>query len=742
MRQWLLIVTATMAPPLSKKKFFAMLEALDKDEDEDDVDQARGTRERVVEPAHRPLGEGSVHDVERQKATTTASKALLLKPMKATPPPISRTVSAPTGLLKDKIQHQPTEVRRTMSSSMATSSSAQVTLPSIPQIGRGKRKRDAVIKKVAPARQIFSGFQFYFCRNNDTDQLRALRIQKAIEFGGLWYREYHSGITHIVLDDDISYQDLLKDLKVSSLPPKVTVTNQKYLTECLHYGILLDSSKSYYKPEGTPAAEQPVLLSEPSAASPSSLPLKPYKRSDPLRDEREDRTPSIPRSVESVFQSSTAAFVSTGKTHRDEDDACPRTSPGAAASSSGDAAPSFNDELAQVMQEINETKHLPIDLEDEPASPKTTHDNTDSETEPPKKAPKLVKKKGHAWQEQFQCMQKHDGITTSENPNAQTIEMLDQMAAYYGKVNDEWRTRAYRKAIATLRKQLKKVTTKEEALELPFVGQRLAAKIEEIVLTRRLQRLENTKLEPNDEALQLFLNIYSVGLAQASRWVAQGYTTLEDVRKYGRPSENQKIGIAHYDDFLARIPRHESEAHAAIVKKALQDIDRAFEVTIMGSYRRGAKDSGDIDLIITKPDAPVRYLRNTVIEQLVPFLFTQGFLKAALAATSRNNGTKWHGASCLPNSKTWRRIDLLLVPWNEMGAALIYFTGNDIFNRSIRLLASKKGMRLNQCGLYADAGRGKDRQKIAEGRLLEGRSERRIFELLGVPWRPPHHRIC
>jgi DNA polymerase IV len=76
-----------------------------------------------------------------------------------------------------------------------------------------------------------------------------------------------------------------------------------------------------------------------------------------------------------------------------------------------------------------------------------------------------------------------------------------------------------------------------------------------------------------------------------------------------------------------------------------------------------------------------------------------------------------------------------------MGAALIYFTGNDIFNRSMRLLASKKGYRLNQRGLYKDVIRGKNREKITEGTLVESRDERKIFEILGVTWRPPEHRI-
>jgi DNA polymerase IV len=84
---------------------------------------------------------------------------------------------------------------------------------------------------------------------------------------------------------------------------------------------------------------------------------------------------------------------------------------------------------------------------------------------------------------------------------------------------------------------------------------------------------------------------------------------------------------------------------------------------------------------------------------------------------------------------------LLFVPGAEFGAAMIYFTGNDIFNRSMRLLARKKGMCLNQRGLFKDVMRN-GQVKLNPGRLIEGRDERRIFEVLGVPWRPPEQRIC
>lgn len=73
---------------------------------------------------------------------------------------------------------------------------------------------------------------------------------------------------------------------------------------------------------------------------------------------------------------------------------------------------------------------------------------------------------------------------------------------------------------------------------------------------------------------------------------------------------------------------------------------------------------------------------------------------------------------------------------------MIYFTGNDIFNRSIRLLASKKGMRLNQRGLWRDVIRGPNRERVTQGTLVEGKSEKKFFQILGVPWRSPQHRLC
>lgn len=339
-------------------------------------------------------------------------------------------------------------------------------------------------------------------------------------------------------------------------------------------------------------------------------------------------------------------------------------------------------------------------------------------------------------------MHKNDGKTKEKNPNVRTIEILQQMASYYERISDQWRTLAYRKAITALRKNKEKIVSKEQARAIPGIGTRLADKIEEIVWTNRLRRLEYIHTEPDDMLLADFLNIYGVGFVQASKWIASGYRSRTDLMNRAPLTNTQRIGLEHYDDFLGRIPRAEVEEHANIVVELANEIDPSIRIIVGGSYRRGADDSGDIDLIFTKEGAFLQNIRDIVTGTLIPILFERGFLKACLSASSRGSSSKWHGVSAVPGNSIWRRIDFLFVPENELGAALIYFTGNDIFNRSLRLLASKKGMCLNQRGLFAEVLRQSNHVKISKGQLLEGGDEKRIFELLGVPWRPPCHRIC
>ena len=519
------------------------------------------------------------------------------------------------------------------------------------------------------------------------------------------------------------------------------LVNDTYPLDCIDDKILFNPLQRQYQIDGQPDPNITKISSPSASSSGVSLPVKSNKArplQSPSRSGVEDEATAINiihRDPKESAANEKTSIINIEMTRTDITDAL-------------DAAISEAKALEHLVSYMPNSSELwtnhdqPLDSESD-AVEEMLDDGSDDEVE---RRPKISKKTQGPFdasrQKNFSCMQKNDGARKSENPNARTIEVLQQMADYYDRTYDHWRTLSYRKAIGQLRKQNTKIATKAEAFALPFIGDRLADKIEEIVWTNRLRRLESTTLEPNDESLQTFLKIYGVGFAQATVWVNQGLRTLDDLKSKAKLTKNQQIGMEHYEDFLTRIPRAEVENHVAFVKAIIATVDPKIQIIIGGSYRRGSPDSGDVDYIVTHPSASVNTLRTLLLESIIPRLFSLKYLTCALASTSPTTGTKWHGAAMLSSSTIWRRVDFLIVPPEELGAALIYFTGNDIFNRSIRLLASKKGMRLNQRGLWKDVARGPGRENITEGTLVEGRSEEKIFEVLGVPWRPPEHRIC
>ncbi|KAK2761573.1 hypothetical protein FQN54_001401 [Arachnomyces sp. PD_36] len=582
---------------------------------------------------------------------------------------------------------------------------------------RKKATRSSSLREVPESQKIFKGLVFFFVPNNNVSPARRMRISKALEFGATWAKTWQDQITHVIVDRELCFEDVMSYLKLKSFPTTMALVNDSYTADCIKFRSTVDVSHSRFQVRGAQSSLESTGIMSSSASLPLKLPRRNTSPAIATPPRIEQEPISLDEGVPShqIVGEGESANSKPGQVH--------------------------NDLLEKLIEEVKVAEVLPLDSEDD--EPEATSSGSEDEG-PKKKRVRTTAERGAnpAWQQAFTCMQRHDGNLAKNNPNARTISILEQMLEHYERTSDQWRTITYRKAISALRRQKEKVVSRDQALRIPSIGERLASKIEEIVWTNRLRRLEYANLEPNDKILQMFLNIYGAGFAQASKWIAQGHRSLDDLKMKAQLTRNQQLGIEHYDDFLQRIPREEVKAHGDVVREAILKADPGVHTIIGGSYRRGASNSGDIDMLITKPGSSLEDIRSLMMDTVVPELFRQKFLKASLAISSRSDGSKWHGASALPGNPVWRRIDLLFVPWDEIGAALIYFTGNDIFNRSLRLLASKKGMCLNQRGLFEDVLRGPNRVKMNAGRLLEGHDEKRIFELLGVPWRPPEHRIC
>ena len=276
-----------------------------------------------------------------------------------------------------------------------------------------------------------------------------------------------------------------------------------------------------------------------------------------------------------------------------------------------------------------------------------------------------------------------------------------------------FKSRTYAKAIKTIR-ELPAVTS---LADLPQgkgigLGEKVLAKISEILETGSLASAKAALLKAPD-SLEIFTKIYGVGPKKAAEFVAAGYRTIDDLRKKMPPlTKNQTVGLRVYEDLLERIPRAEMEAHEAILKSYLPS------AILVGSYRRGAATSGDIDVFVPNTGFNMR--------QLVKPLKEMGYITDILAEGE---------SKCLAVVKLQglhRRLDILLTPPAEMPFAILYFTGSAEFNVVMRQRALERGLSLNEHGLL----------HLKTNKMIMGcNTEKDIFTVLKMDWKEPHERI-
>lgn len=315
-------------------------------------------------------------------------------------------------------------------------------------------------------------------------------------------------------------------------------------------------------------------------------------------------------------------------------------------------------------------------------------------------------------------------LKTEQSSNDLLIQIFRELASERQNNGNEFSGRAYLRAVHKLQTCSKPIHSYNDARA---VG--LSTKLSQLVddiSQGKIPDAVRKNTRDKSQVITLFQTLYGVGPKTAAEYYHLGYRTLDDIKKHVT-TPSVLVSLEHHADLVERISRLEVTQHFDVVKAALQDVDKDASVFCMGSYRRGQPDCGDIDVILTKPGCEKRNIKK-LVTKLVQELVTRGFAKYTFGGGVGSR--RWLGATCLENGK-WRRMDILGVPHSELGAAFIYYTGNDTFNRMLRLRAQRMGMRLNERGLF----------NRASEELIESSDEKRIFELLKVKWREPTERV-
>jgi DNA polymerase/3'-5' exonuclease PolX len=142
---------------------------------------------------------------------------------------------------------------------------------------------------------------------------------------------------------------------------------------------------------------------------------------------------------------------------------------------------------------------------------------------------------------------------------------------------------------------------------------------------------------------------------------------------------------------------------------------------VVGSFRRGADNSGDIDMLLCSSN---KKTLNAMVEALI----VRGYILETLA----HGDHKFMGICKLPGRPA-RRLDILLTPPAKYGFALLYFTGSQKYNIQVRQHALTLGYSLSEHGLKVlDAARAKP--------IPELLTEKAIVEFMGLPFVPPEER--
>jgi DNA polymerase (family X) len=294
------------------------------------------------------------------------------------------------------------------------------------------------------------------------------------------------------------------------------------------------------------------------------------------------------------------------------------------------------------------------------------------------------------------------------------------------KGENPFRIRAYRNAARTvnaLGESVQAMVAQDEDLcALPGIGADLAQKIVDIVNTGTCAAREQLRQEM-PPAIHELLKVPTLGpkrvrtLYQALNIESPAQLLdaalgghISGVRGFGRRAEQRIVEALQARQVKKPgVGIAQAEPIARALQAFLQGLPQARDVVVAGSFRRRRDIVGDLDIVVTSPDA----------RELIARFVDYGDVAHVLA----HGGTR---ASVV--LLQGMQVDLRVVPQVSFGAALHYFTGSKAHNIAMRTLAQQRGLKLNEYGVFSGA------------RRIAGETEQSVFAALGLPFIAPELR--
>jgi len=311
--------------------------------------------------------------------------------------------------------------------------------------------------------------------------------------------------------------------------------------------------------------------------------------------------------------------------------------------------------------------------------------------------------------------------------NEEIAVVFDEIADLLEIEGDNpFRIRAYHNGARTLRELGQDVRTLvdqgADLTRLAGVGKNLAAKIHEIIDAGHCSTLNKLRKQLPADLTQL-LKLPGLGPKrvhalyheldihtheQLERAARDGL--IRQLPGFGEKTEARILeAIQAHADTARRFKLAVAAGYAETLLAYLKSAHGVEQATVAGSYRRARETVGDLDILVSAADGR-SVIRHFVAYDEVETVLSQGSTRATVVLRSG------------------LQVDLRVVPVDSYGAALYYFTGSRAHNIAVRRIAQKRGLKLNEYGIF------RGRQRIA------GSSEAEMFAAIGLPYIPPELR--